>query len=67
MDTVGLVYSHVVFQVREEERPEGVTSKVVIRKVNRKDSSEFQCDASNKFGNSKRRIKLIVQVILNCY
>ena len=53
-----------MFQVREEVRPEGVTSKVVIRKVNRKDSSEFQCDASNKFGNSKRRIKLIVQVIL---
>ena len=40
----------------------GMTSSMVIKKARREDSALFQCMATNKFGNSQKTIKLIVQV-----
>ena len=52
------------FQVHEETTHNGLTSSMIIRKTRRDDSALFQCLATNKFGNSQKTIKLIVQVII---
>lgn len=44
----------------------GMTSSMMIRKTRRDDSALFQCLATNKFGNSQKTIKLVVQVRYNC-
>ena len=53
-----------LLKVLEETTHMGMTSSMVIKKTRREDSALFQCLATNKFGNSQKTIKLIVQVIL---
>ena len=57
----------VIKKVQEETTHLGMTSSMVIKKTKRDDSALFQCLATNKFGNSQKTIKLIVQVYPSLY
>ncbi|XP_049771876.1 Down syndrome cell adhesion molecule-like protein Dscam2 [Schistocerca cancellata] len=53
------LYSHII--LKEEESENGTSSKLIVRDLQRKDTTTFECVASNEYGSDRLEVKLIVQ------
>ena len=50
-----------MLQIKDEETPRGLTSRLVLRQTRREDTAVFVCKAENRFGASQRVVHLVVQ------
>ncbi|XP_049947468.1 Down syndrome cell adhesion molecule-like protein Dscam2 [Schistocerca serialis cubense] len=53
------LYSHII--LKEEESENGTSSKLIVHDLQRKDTTTFECVASNEYGSDRLEVKLIVQ------
>ena len=50
-----------MLQIKDEETPRGLTSRLLLRQTRREDTAVFVCKAENRFGASQRVVHLVVQ------
>jgi Down syndrome cell adhesion protein len=61
VDTMGSSSPDNRYELNESITTKGIVSEVLIKKADRRDSSQFTCLASNAFGYDDTNIQLIVQ------